>query len=273
MKRLYETPSFLALNSWGDDAMKSAIKNFRTSIEKAKSGITDIQAEKDDQIDDIIKVNDITSANDELANNGSFSVASISDVLDTIAAVLAGPYTINYTNESVTYNYNYIDAIYTETSETTRTDISIKLNVSAVFDNPIADLKTKFFKFTWKAASEWRDGEDSWYEYVGNGEGNYSYNYETGEYWYNPAGDGSYVIKYNYDPISFTDANGTVLTDAEMDTLKFPYFPDYTFGGLFPDMTRQGWIDLIDDLSGPDESSGKRRAGKQLGFSLGSGLK
>jgi hypothetical protein len=38
--------------------------------------------------------------------------------------------------------------------------------------------------------------------------------------------------------------------DMNVDSLTkaksfFPYFTDYTFDGIFPDMTRQKWLDLI----------------------------
>ena len=44
------------------------------------------------------------------------------------------------------------------------------------------------------------------------------------------------------DPIVLIDdANQPIDEDA------FPYFNDYTFGGLFPNMTsRQQWVDLLD---------------------------
>jgi hypothetical protein len=39
----------------------------------------------------------------------------------------------------------------------------------------------------------------------------------------------------------FTDAQGNVIDEDEI-----PYFPDYTFGGILPDMTRAKFIQLFE---------------------------
>jgi hypothetical protein len=57
---------------------------------------------------------------------------------------------------------------------------------------------------------------------------------------------------YSIEPIRLVDDNGKQITYDEIDDLIdnksfFPYFKDYTINGLFPDMTRQKWLDLIYD--------------------------
>lgn len=44
------------------------------------------------------------------------------------------------------------------------------------------------------------------------------------------------------EPLQFVDTDGKVISDDEM-----PYFNDYTFGGLFPGMTRDTWIQLSEN--------------------------
>ena len=50
--------------------------------------------------------------------------------------------------------------------------------------------------------------------------------------------------------VPLTDEDGTIITDEQMEEQMnngtfFPYFDDYTLHGVFPDMTRTKWIDLI----------------------------
>jgi hypothetical protein len=44
------------------------------------------------------------------------------------------------------------------------------------------------------------------------------------------------------------DAGGNPI---DLDVVRFPFFPDYTFNGLFPNMTRADWLELIDILDPP----------------------
>jgi len=57
------------------------------------------------------------------------------------------------------------------------------------------------------------------------------------------------VVVFNYydtgiDPVVFLDGPGGNEIDPDE---VMPYFPDYTFNGIFPDMTRQKMIDLTWD--------------------------
>jgi hypothetical protein len=46
-----------------------------------------------------------------------------------------------------------------------------------------------------------------------------------------------------------TDPSGNpIVVGSDPGDERFPYFPDYTFGGLFPDMTRQRWVQLVELL-------------------------
>jgi hypothetical protein len=178
--RLYQSSQFMALNSWGVASMQAAILNMRECIGKLQSAVNFIQNETGNQVNHIIQVSSLDSANSELqSSNGT--ITSISSLLDTATAFLSGPYTISNSGGSLT------------------------INVSAVFDNPIQDLKTKLPYIKWRDSSDWDRGD-------------------------------------TFQPFDFVNATGAVVPDSAIE------FPDYTFGGLFPDMTtRQDWVTLLND--------------------------
>jgi len=205
--------SFLTLNPWGQVSMQGVSSNLRTSLTKLTSAINEINAETHDQSHDIIKISDLNSANSSLANNGS-SYNSITSVIDTIAKVLNGPYVF------------------------TKDSVSVTINFTAIFDHPIQDLKTKFPRYTWINPSQWRT-LDTMFAYSSGIDGIYN------------------GIDTSYDttmaiPVMFQDANGVNIS---WDSLTFDkmYFPDYTFGGLFPNLTTKvAWDNLINSLNNSD---------------------
>ncbi len=223
LKRLYETDSFLALNSYGSNAMKSAIKNFRASIDKIRDGINAIKAERDNQLDDIIKAEYVDDTNKQLKSVGMTGLSTITQALDTIEAVLAGAYTVNIPDVNA----------------------KIKVNISAIFDNPIKDLKKKFPYFKWKEPSKWRVVYDKG---------------EEGEY-------------SEIEPVEFTDANGKVLTEKQLDE-DGGDFPDYTLGGMFPDMkTKANWKSFVEKFDSDDSNDDNSYEKKAASFFSGNFIK
>jgi len=82
--------------------------------------------------------------------------------------------------------------------------------------------------------------EDEWY----NGGGSFSFWFE--DEWITIY-DVEYVHEIYYDywiePVEFLDGPGGNVINLEDE---FLYLPDYTMNGLFPNMTREDWLDLID---------------------------
>ncbi len=178
IKRLYTSSQFLALNSWGEASMQAAILNLRECIAKLDSALYVFQNNTGDQVNDIIQTSDITSANNQLSTHADGGPTSIAKILDTASAILNGPYTFTSGGEKIT------------------------VNLSAIFDNPIQDLKTKFPYIKWRDTSEW---------------------------------DSAGI----FQPVYLVNSAGAAVPDSEIA------FPDYTFGGLFPNMTtRQDWVNL-----------------------------
>ncbi|MDG5817037.1 hypothetical protein QA601_18210 [Chitinispirillales bacterium ANBcel5] len=193
IKRLHQSNSFLTLHDHGEGSMNAAILNLRQSVEKLENSLDFISARTSDQMFHIIKAEYIDDLDAELEYHGGLNAFSVKDMLNEVTKFLSGPYDIE------------IDY-----------DLSLRVNVSAIFDNPIRDLKTKFPYMQWRDPSDWRQIDLHGYEY--------------------------------FEPLDFTDRSGNVLSDYDL-SYEGPHFPDYTFGGLFPRMsTRNQWIEFFDEL-------------------------
>lgn len=229
-----------------------------------KAGVTYIRAETGDQSKNIIKISDIGNVDNDLADvparmmdhGVSATLANNFKTPETIAdfvtQLLSGPYTLNETIDS--------------------TAINITVNLTAMLDNPVADLRTLLPKYQWLPANEWYTwSQDEWADDYSSD--NFSFDSgdsvaiaralidsitpdpwsSDGEICYlKTTYDHSVEIDSNADvmPVTLVDDANARITSAEIDSLVkaktfLPYFNDYTFGGLFPGMTRQKWINII----------------------------
>jgi hypothetical protein len=246
---------------------------------KIKSGLAAINAETDDQENDLLKISMIDSANADMLDfsgemrdegfSASFAenFSSIDKLMDFISEVLSGPYTFSETIDGK--------------------EVTVTINLTAYYTNPVEDLRSLLPYYTWTNEEEWLPDEvDTWTNsfynrtiiYNGAEEKSdtlyYLYVYEDEDV--EMRFDNSYIdsiatnewgskqyylntpIKYEvtvdssfyFNALQLTDESGTVIDFETIDELIenrmfFPYFKDYTFNGLFPDMTRDKWLDLI----------------------------
>lgn len=206
-------------------AAKSAILGAAADV---KNGVNYILAETDTgagQDNDIIKIENIISLNDEIppTDDGAPEFAqnwqNVNDIADWLTnEVLAGAYNL------------------------TLNDIDFQVNLSAFFNGAIPNIQAVLPYLHWndpglnwvEDSIEYTDGFQIW----GN---SYSFWYQGS---YQTVNNINYVqkryhsvdIDWGYD----TDASGNPLAEDE-----FLHFPDYTFGGILPGMTRQKMIDLF----------------------------
>ncbi|MBN1757968.1 MAG: carboxypeptidase regulatory-like domain-containing protein [Chitinispirillaceae bacterium] len=243
-----------------------------------KAGLASIKAETDDQENDLLQISMIDDANGDMLDfssemeNEGFSASfaenfsSIEKLMDFITSILEGPYQFEETVDGKA--------------------VSVTIDLSAFFTNPVEDLRDLLPHYTWTSEAEWAELDGYTDGYQSNPR-TIRYNaetdtYDTLYYFYvyddkalveidetlidsvevTEYGETKYFItspinyvgyvdsSYYFNALRLTDEGGTIMTEEQMEEAMdngtfFPYFDDYTFGGVFPDMTRDKWIDLI----------------------------
>jgi hypothetical protein len=241
------------------------VKNDLLAIPKTiKTGIAYIRDEKDNQSNDILKIADLMNADRDLVDvpqqmiDDGVSPAlankfrSPESIADFVTEILTGPYTFDeMTTDSVRIN--------------------LTVNLTAMLDSPVYDLRTLLPKYAWLPDSEWvvhsEDNNSLWadngsmvYVYpedslaipasaideIDSSSGFYRVVYLKSEYNQTRYIDSSVTII----PICLIDDAGSRIAFEDIPDMVesktfFPYFNDYTMGGVFPGMTRQKWLDLI----------------------------
>ena len=229
-----------------------------------KSGIAYIRAETDDQANDIIKISDLMNADRDLVDVPQQMID------DGVSAALANKFR---TPESIAdFITELLSGSYTFDEMTTDSvRINITVNLTAMLDAPVYDLRTLFPKYEWLPESEWfirtEDYSSVWpdnsdmiivspedslaipasaIESIDSSDGFYSVVYLKSEYAYKASIDSTISIL----PLCLLDDSGNRIDFKDIPDMVdaktfFPYFNDYTVGGVFPGMTRQKWLDLI----------------------------
>jgi hypothetical protein len=246
-------------------AVGQMVKNDLLAVPSAiKTGIAYIRAETDDQANDIIKISDLMNADRDLVDvpqqmiDDGVSAALANkfrtpeSIADFVTELLSGPYTFNEM-----------------TQDSIRIDITV--DITAMLDTAVYDLRTLFPKYTWLPENEWvirtQDNSSMWpansnivyvnpedslaipapaIESIDSSDGFYSVVYLKSDYAYKASIDSSITIL----PLCLLDDSGNKIDFEDIPDMVdaktfFPYFNDYTVGGVFPGMTRQKWIDLI----------------------------
>jgi hypothetical protein len=238
--------------------------------ERVKSGVGYIRNESDNQDNDIIKMTQISEADGnlvdlktEMLDDGvspalANKFSSPETIADFVKELLSGPYTFDETVEKNVH-------------------ISMRVNMASWFDNPVTDLRTLLPKYKWTSENTWRVTKQSSQYIYSNFMSDSSFTvYDDGmpvslripqanviRTTANTWGGTTYYlnrpIRYEatidssiyLDPLRLADAGGIEISPEQIDLqidqkTFFPYFDDYTFHGLFPDMTtRQAWITMI----------------------------
>ena len=233
-----EGSDFLCLRSdvfSGETELVEAGNDLHTMLELLQDGLAAIRAEDDYQGDDIIKLGYLTDLDADVSGctdcpTFAQSWQSIEDVIAWVQEVLSGPYRLQ----------EEIDGQL----------VDVTIDLFAWLTNPPDDLKNLLPYHDWLPRDQWVERETyaGWTDYVyseySNPEGEYNLWTADG---YIPF-VGIEFVRFRFteeemanDFIYLTDESGTALEDGDI-----PYFPDYTFGGLFPGLTtQQAWIDLL----------------------------
>jgi hypothetical protein len=231
--------SFLKLwtNPWsGATAMQTSYAEMNLLLSRLETAYDFIQNEDDDQSDDIISQMLIAELDDAIAEAGADipdwigTWETIPDVITWVEDIMSGPYTIPVDlGGEETYN--------------------LEVDISALFLTPVPDWKTKLPYHEFLSRAEWATFTE---DYVDGPSGSYD-------------PEATYNFTVAGEDLDFTDIGFVLYTGSrwdmtaplifldgpsgnEIEAGEFPYFPDYTFGGLFPDMNRSGWLTLMGDV-------------------------
>lgn len=263
----YKRSSFLTIKRENHSKAYSDIKG---AVAKLKSAVSSLENETGAQDYDLIKKVDF----DELKTDFVDIEADMKE--DGFSATFASNF------KSPTSLLNFLETIltssYTFNETIDNVNIEIVVDISKFFTNPIDDWKDFYPKH------KVRD-RDSIFEESGSNSlsnpvnafsdnkiyidtyadtviidipenkiesisGNYIYLKESYSYSYYTSSS-RYLY---YMPIDFIDYNGNILDwdmyweDESLGGWVLPYFDDYTINGIFPEMTRAKWTELIKDI-------------------------
>lgn len=204
--------------------------NMEACINDMDSMISYIEQETDDQSNDVIKYDYIIEMNDDISNldpdapNFTANWENLHDVMNWMEELM---------DSEVTFN---------EDLNGDGQDTEIVCDLSKMFDPGLTDLKEYLPYHNWFPHSEWLQ-EDTW----------------TDSYYYG----GTYYIYFQGETIMIENVGGVteVWTDqwiepAEMlDDMGEPidmdyetvYLPDYTLNGIFPNMTRELFLEIMEE--------------------------
>ncbi len=217
-------PSFATLTS--QSSLASAKANIQAAIQDVQDGMDHILAETGPQTNHVIKIQNILDMNSDIANHDPDAPQfmhdwnSVSDVVTWLQGIFNAPYT------------------------TTVNDVSVTIDVSAYFNGNLDDLRDV------QPYSQWNNVSSSWivntlsWDYHWYNTSNYTFTYLGQEF--TPIGTYHTIHFMYYDKTVEVGhlTNGPSGTEIGHD--EQPYFPDYTFKGLFPGMTRAKLISLSD---------------------------
>lgn len=220
----------------GATAMQAGYSEMNLLLSRLETAYDFIQEEGDDQDHDLISQMLIAELDAAVVEIGADlpewigTWETIPDVIAWIEDIMSGPYTIPI-----------------QVNETESYDLTV--DISALFLTPVPDWKTKL------PYHEFLDRE-AWATFIGD----YVYGPYSG---YDP--EVTYTFTIDGEDVEFTNIGFVTYVGSEWETTapliflngpggdeveagEFPYFPDYTFGGLFPDMNRSGWLTLMGDV-------------------------
>lgn len=217
----------------GENAMSAAHGDMQTLLTRLELAYAFIQAEDDPQENDVITQMMLTELDAAILEMGADipeylgTWEALPDIINWVESLISGPYTFEIPQEDEEV-------------------LELTVNISALFTDPVEDWKTKLPYMTWLDFEDFAAHDET---------------HTDGPYLHDPTqpypaiigGEemvfeniSSYSKEFIYwvseAPFLFLDGpGGEPLGEGEL----FPYFPDYTFGGLFPDMTRDNFLLLL----------------------------
>lgn len=227
---------FLGLRDQGQ-ALAAAHADILATMDKLDAAATFIRNRTDESEDNIIKLADLTGLDAELGDpygpNFAKSWTRVEDVFGFVDDLMSGP--MEFTEEispGVPYTWT--------------------MDLGNLFTSPVQNWKNLLPYHEWNLpAGDWITDQVILQNQWNNGGNDYWLDYYVSEDFCD------YIVLPNIGIVStysrywrFDDDTILLLLDGPggntIDpSVVFPYFPDYTLGGLFPEMDREAWIDFM----------------------------
>ncbi|HET6348698.1 MAG TPA: hypothetical protein VFH88_06400 [Candidatus Krumholzibacteria bacterium] len=234
---------FLSLRN-GGTPLSNAQTDLLGTLTRLESAVTFIRNRQNESDQNVIKLADLTDLDSGLGDPGAPNFAKnwtkVEDVIAFIQQVLSGP------------------VVFNEELGSHHVPFTWTVNLSTLYTNPVPDWNTLLPYHRWNIpGGAWRTSVDSLTTYNNSGYEwwNYAHTgpHSCGFVYYPSVNDVTLHQRWwSFDGASFFDLlDGPNGNPVDLQTARFPYLPDYTLHGLFPDMTRARWLELIDILDPP----------------------
>lgn len=229
--------AFLSLRDDGQ-SLRKAQQDLVGVMDRLDGAVTFIRNRPNESEQNVIKLADLTDLDAGLGGpsvpNFAKNWSRVEDVLAFVREVLSGPVT------------------FTEDIGPSRTSYTWTMNLSVMFTRPVADWNDLLPLHEWNLpAGPWiaRNRRLAYSFPTGNGYyGFYAWNGSFCD-WVEFSNVGTVEIYRTQwemypDALQLVDPTGMPIDP----NLEFPYFLDYSFNGLFPEMNRSAWINLMSIL-------------------------
>jgi hypothetical protein len=228
---LEQRPDFLRQRTGG---LAGVLADMRRIRELLSLGVAAVKGESDDQMNDVIKIVDLTDIDQDIANatdppNFAENFTTIEDVLNWVNQILSGPYDVQEDGEFG--------------------PIEITVDLAGFLGNAPLDWNSLLPFHQFRPPASWVEADTTLDVTFGSPYGvpHSVIDCETGvETWRSDVFETRRLdINYSVNPIEFLDGPGGSVID--LDVVKIPYFDNYTLGGLFPGATRATWETIRDN--------------------------
>ncbi len=249
---------FLALRD-GGAAMRAAHTDLLGLLSRLESAAEFIRNRPNETEENVIKLADLTDLDADINDPGRPNFmqrwSRVEDAIDFVDDLLTGP--VTFTEE---LGPNHVNFTWT-------------VDLSRVFLFPIDDWNdlAPFHRWNLPAGAWLTDSLKV-------------YSFDNGGYyfWVEAVRTGPDTCTYMewemVDVVTQTsrswDLDGDALFDfldgpngdpIDLEVARFPYVPDYTFDGIFPSMSRDDWVELIDIFDTPDDPDSLSIQGRVVG--------
>jgi len=228
--------AFLSLRDNGA-ALGDAHDDLVATLGKLEAAAAFIRNRNDNSEERVVKLADLTDLDSDISSdpnkpNFAKNFDTLEDVIQFLENLFSGP--VDFTEQLGPRNTTY----------------SWRTNLSRLFDNPIQDWNDLLPFHRWDfPVGAWIDADTTMVYFFDNGGSPIDVVTWNGEFceWVMIPNIGivtEYAVYNHLNAPGIVFLDGPNGNDIDLNVERFPYFPDYTFNGIFPQMNRAEWLNL-----------------------------